>query len=511
MCFKDFWFMLADNFRSDFNLMKHLFARLVFLLAIPVTFYVAIFYVHLSILTRAGPHDNIMTSAFQASLEGGLAALTKGQPLHVSYGSQITLRPTFQTGGRPCWLHSHPHVYPVKYPDGRGSSHQQQVTCYVFKDINNWWIVKHPDRDSMVVDDPPKPVQHGDIIQLVHGITSRALNSHDVAAPVTPQNQEVSCYIDYNVSMPAQNLWRVEVLNRDTDGSKWQTIKSHIRLVHVNTSQALKATGKQLPEWGFHQMEIATDRITNQEVTVWNVEEHRYTKSVEKEEQARELAQSEMIPLEPTHLSFWTKFTELQLKMLLGKAEEMEHKYSTEPMEWPFMDKNVAYWMSSNSNAQIHLIGNPVVWYLGTLSVLGYSALLVFYLLRRRRGWFDLTGGEWNHFVFVGELLIGGYFLNYLPFFLTDSTLFLHSYLPCVIYKLLAATALIDHLFVVSHRFPMLPTTIKYIVLGLVLCTVYSFYQLSVFTYGNTDLTPQEIKDLMWRESWDFLIHVKIG
>ena len=34
-------------------------------------------------------------------------------------------------------------------------------------------------------------------------------SSHDVAAPVTPQNQEVSCYIDYNVSMPAQNLWRV--------------------------------------------------------------------------------------------------------------------------------------------------------------------------------------------------------------------------------------------------------------------------------------------------------------
>jgi len=33
--------------------------------------------------------------------------------------------------------------------------------------------------------------------------------SHDVAAPVTPQNQEVTCYIDYNVSMPAQNLWRV--------------------------------------------------------------------------------------------------------------------------------------------------------------------------------------------------------------------------------------------------------------------------------------------------------------
>ncbi|OPL20937.1 hypothetical protein AM593_05938, partial [Mytilus galloprovincialis] len=106
--------------------------------------------------------------------------------------------------------------------------------------------------------------------------------------------------------------------------------------------------------------------------------------------------------------------------------------------------------------------------------------------------------------------LIGGYFLHYLPFFLTDSTLFLHSYLPCVIFKILAATALIDHLYVVSHRFPVLPSTVKYVTVGIILCTIYSFYKLSVFTYGGTDLTPQQITDLMWRESWDFLIHVRV-
>ncbi|KAK6196438.1 hypothetical protein SNE40_001664 [Patella caerulea] len=142
--------------------------------------------------------------------QGGLAALTKGQPLNIAYGSQITLRHTYDAvPGKPCWLHSHPPVYPLRYPDNRGSSHQQQVTCYVFKDVNNWWIVKDPNSESLVVEEPPRPVKHGDIVQLVHGITSRALNSHDVAAPVTPQNQEVTCYIDYNVSMPAQNLWRV--------------------------------------------------------------------------------------------------------------------------------------------------------------------------------------------------------------------------------------------------------------------------------------------------------------
>lgn len=32
---------------------------------------------------------------------------------------------------------------------------------------------------------------------------------HDVAAPLSPHSQEVSCYVDYNISMPAQNLWRL--------------------------------------------------------------------------------------------------------------------------------------------------------------------------------------------------------------------------------------------------------------------------------------------------------------
>ena len=136
-----------------------------------------------------------------------MSSIVRGQPLEVVHGSQVTLR---HTHGSPCWLHSHGINYPVKYPDKRGSSHQQQVTCYIAKDINNWWIVKRPNRfvptfiefpsnftadchfsyrTDLAVSAPLDRISHGEEVQLVHGITGRNLNSHNVAAPSSPTKQ----------------------------------------------------------------------------------------------------------------------------------------------------------------------------------------------------------------------------------------------------------------------------------------------------------------------------------
>ncbi|KAK7094771.1 protein O-mannosyl-transferase 1-like [Littorina saxatilis] len=509
---KDFWALLDDLRLTDMCLVKQLLARVLMLVCVPVGVYLAVFYLHLTLLTKAGPHDNVMTSAFQASLEGGLAALTKGQPLNVAYGSQITLRHTANVAGSPCWLHSHSHVYPMRYPDGRGSSHQQQVTCYVFKDVNNWWIVKHPDRETLVVDESPVYVHHGDVVQLVHGITSRALNSHDVAAPTTPQNQEVSCYIDYNVSMATQNLWRVEIVNRQSEKDAWQTIQSQVRLVHVKTSTALRITGKQLPEWGFHQLEVAADRLINQRDTVWNVEEHRYTKKKGKEgESTAEVRDEDLLPLEPTRLSFWSKLWELQVRMLMSRQDtELEHKFSSTPTEWPFMVRNIAYWMSPASNCQIHLLGNLVVWAASSLSVLVYLALVVFHYLRRCRACYDITEEEWQHFVFVGELLVGGYLLHYVPYFSVDRTLFLHHYLPAVVFKVLVLAALLDHVAAQNWRYIPMSTVVSYGTVVLISAAVYTFLEFLPVSLGNVDLNVEEMKKLTWRESWDFLLHSKV-
>lgn len=65
----EYWEMLPDKSISDKALVIHALARSAVVLAISLCVYLSVFYVHLLILTKAGPHDSVMTSAFQASLE----------------------------------------------------------------------------------------------------------------------------------------------------------------------------------------------------------------------------------------------------------------------------------------------------------------------------------------------------------------------------------------------------------------------------------------------------------
>ena len=44
------------------------------------------------------------------------------------------------------------------------------------------------------------------------------------------------------------------------------------------------------------------------------------------------------------------------MKMLFSQHDaELEHKYSSSPLDWPMMSKNIAYWMSSENNVSFVL------------------------------------------------------------------------------------------------------------------------------------------------------------
>ncbi|KAG8509482.1 Protein O-mannosyl-transferase 1 [Galemys pyrenaicus] len=623
------WHLVGDRTLSNVRVLCHLLARAGALLAVPAAVYLLFFYVHLRLLCRSGPHDQIMSSAFQASLEGGLARITQGQPLEVAYGSQVTLR---SASGKPvpCWLHSHQSTYPVIYESGRGSSHQQQVTCYPFKDVNNWWMVKDPGRHQLAVSSPPRPVRHGDIVQLVHGMTARVLNTtrvcgpqalahcsraraglsgpgalpwqdacvraalgvctgpprpcrHDVAAPLTPHSQEVSCYIDYNVSMPAQSLWRLDIVNRQSDAEVWKTILSEVRLVHVNTSAVLKLSGAHLPDWGFRQLEVVGEKLArgHHESMVWNVEEHRYGQKpvaaalrgqsccrvpeltcCGPARPGREQKERELELHAPTrtdlsrNLSFMARFSELQWRMLTVRGDDSEHKYSSTPLDWLTLDTSIAYWLHPRTSAQIHLLGNIVVWASAGLATLAYALLFLWYLLRRRRGVHDLPEGAgaqrlsglacpqatacrglephredgpvkpvpppgpatcagadtglspdaWLRWVLAGTVCAGGWAVNYLPFFMMEKTLFLYHYLPALTFQILLLPVLLQHVSEHLCRSQLQRSLFHGLVVAWFAAACHVFLTLRPLTYGDRPLPPGELQALRWRESWDILI-----
>ncbi|XP_028612820.1 protein O-mannosyl-transferase 1 isoform X2 [Grammomys surdaster] len=500
------WNLIGDQTLSNMRVLSHLLARIVALLIVPVFLYLLFFYVHLMLLYRSGPHDQIMSSAFQASLEGGLARITQGQPLEVAYGSQVTLK---SVSGKPlpCWLHSHKNTYPMIYENGRGSSHQQQVTCYPFKDINNWWIVKDPGRHQLVVSNPPRPVRHGDIVQLVHGMTTRLLNTHDVAAPLSPHSQEVSCYIDYNISMPAQNLWKLDIVNRESNQDTWKTILSEVRFVHVNTSAILKLSGAHLPDWGFRQLEVVGEKLSlgYHESMVWNVEEHRYGKSHEQKERELELHSPTQLDISK-NLSFMARFSELQWKMLTLKNEDLEHQYSSTPLEWLTLDTNIAYWLHPRTSAQIHLLGNVVIWTSASLATAAYTLLFLWYLLRRRRSVCDLPEDAWSHWVLAGALCTGGWAFNYLPFFLMERMLFLYHYLPALTFQILLLPIVLQHASEHLCRSPLQRNVFSALVVAWYSSACHVSNMLRPLTYGDTSLSPGELRALRWKDSWDILI-----
>lgn len=220
-----------------------------------------------------------------------------------------------------------------------------------------------------------------------------------------------------------------------------------------------------------------------------------------------------MIPTAPTTLSFWDKFIELQSKMLWTTDLLQSHMYSSEPLEWPLMSKGIAYWVDKSSNAQIHLLGNIIIWYSGTISLVLYSVILVFYLLRRRRQCFDLNEFQWEKFKSIGEIFLTGYLMHFLPYFFVERTLFLHNYLPAYIFKIFLLACLIDHFYFVCKNLfksKILLFLFKIFVFVWILSVLVVFMKFLVVSYGTVKLTPENVMSLRWKDTWDFILHKKI-
>lgn len=487
MTIEELWTMLGDVKMPKTRFLKHFFARVLGLIVVPISIYMASFYVHFAILNRSGPGDANMSSLFQASLEG---SPLQSSPVDVVFGSQVTLKSNAFGGGL---LHSHVQTYP-------SGSKQQQVTTYHHKDENNsFFIVRAKDPknelEKIELDNSLEHVNDGMIVRLRHVRTGRHLHSHQVPAPVTPGEFEVSAYGQAGLADP-NDLWEVQVVKGpESDGKRQlKTLMSSFRLKHVPTGCYLKARNVQLPEWGFRQGEVSCERtITAPSARsyLWNIETNQHEK---------------LEPGKPGQYKarFLDNFRDCNVGMYLTNNAlkpdpELEPSPLTStPGDWFLFSRGIRMASWDAEKLKFYMLGNPAVWPTSSLVIIALIGLMGIFTLIRQRKAYNLLPSNWSYFTYQMKMAVGGWALHFFPFFSQGRVLYLHHYYPALLFVILSSGLLFD---LSLRRFPESIQRTAFAVCFVAVLGLFVYF--SPMCYGISGPAEAFAAGRQWISSWN--------
>ncbi|XP_046577574.1 protein O-mannosyl-transferase 2-like [Haliotis rubra] len=482
----DLWELLGNQALSMVEVVKHLAARALCLIVLPVIGYMIIFAVHFNVLSLSGNGDGFYSSAFQSSLVGN-KLYNVSMPENIAYGSSITLKQR-RTGG--AYLHSHWHLYPEEHPPK-----QQQVTTYSHKDENNVWRFKPADREASI-SEQPQLVRSGDMIRLEHVITKRNLHSHKEPAPLSKRHFQVSGY-GQNGTGDSNDVWVIEVVGSPR-GTPIQTVRSRLRIIHYFVKCALYSHDKKLPKWGWEQLEASCNPNAKDSNALWSVEEVHDSRLPN-------------VSFEVYSPSFVEKFLESHAVMTQGNSglKPKEGEITSRPWQWPINYRGQIF---SAKDHRIYLLGNPVIFW-GLLVI--KAMFLVFFVIHRIKLKRGIQVPEpirvYNDKMFRScWWLLLGWGLHYVPFWFMGRVLYFHHYFPAFLYSAMFGGVMLDYL--ITRFCLILPENwavkvFPWLLVLVILVLAGSFYLFHPLTFGAAG--PMAIEEgsvmsgLKWMDSWD--------
>jgi dolichyl-phosphate-mannose-protein mannosyltransferase len=108
---------------------------------------------------------------------------------------------------------------------------------------------------------------------------------------------------------------------------------------------------------------------------------------------------------------------------------DKEDILASKPLDWPFLHLGLRMCGWGDNQIKYYLMGNPIIWWGGTLSILAFPLVVGLYLMRQQRRYQDmdpseypdsadmdlsqLSPGEWNQFLYVGKVALFGWGLHF--------------------------------------------------------------------------------------------------
>ncbi|KAH8178244.1 dolichyl-phosphate-mannose-protein mannosyltransferase domain-containing protein [Sarocladium implicatum] len=478
---EDLWNKFGNTKMPLTTLAAHFVSRVVGLILVPFLIYLLSFALHFAILNKSGPGDAQMSSLFQANLKG--TSVGKNSPLEIAIGSKATIKNMGYGGGL---LHSHVQTY----PEGSG---QQQITCYHHKDANNDWFF-YPNRQDPDYDPESEELRFigdNDVIRLIHAQTGRNLHSHDIAAPMTKSDKEVSAYGNLTVG-DEKDHWKVEIV-RDAasrDRTRLRTLTSAFRLKHPALGCYLRAGNKNLPQWGFKQIEVTCTKENNPRDTYthWNVESHINDKLPAADAGAYKSP-------------FFHDFIHLNVAMMtsnnaLVPDPDKQDDLASQWWQWPILHVGLRMCSWNDDIVKYFLLGNPFVYWGSTVGLGVVGLIVAWYLVRWQRGYKELNGNEIDQIHYAGLYPVVGWFLHYLPFVVMARVTYVHHYYPALYFAILSFGFLAD--WVLRNRIK----EVQIVMYGLFYTVIIGLYIFFIpICWGMTGNNKQYSR-MKWFDSW---------
>lgn len=224
-------------------------------------------------------------------------------------------------------------------------------------------------------------------------------------------------------------------------------------------------------------------------------------------------------PGQPTDYptSFWRDFKDCNVGMYITNSsltpdpEAEPGILTSRPIQWMFMQAGIRMSSWAEKATRFYMLGNPLVWWFGSVSVILNACLAAYYfLMEKRRGdryeshpqraQHHLQSKE-KEFYYRVKIVVGGWAFNYLPFFLMGRVTYVHHYYPALVMSVLSVGVLLDHLLSLTSPGRKSKLTMALIFL---FCLIASFIYFSPFAYGM-DGSLQKYANRQWVSSWNIV------
>jgi len=200
--------------------------------------------------------------------------------------------------------------------------------------------------------------------------------------------------------------------------------------------------------------------------------------------------------------SKFIKTNRLMLASNLGKGNFFY--YQSDWFSWPLMIRPIQYFKESQGikTSYIYFLGNPFVWWLGIIGIIGYFYLIIKNFLHQFKLKIPQTFYSKNLLI-----IVLGYLAFLIPFSSIQRFMLMYHYLPALLFSIIIFSIFFEGILEMisspspKDKFFFSSKKANFLFLGILIMIFLSFLYFSPLTYGFP-LTSEDFQNRMWLDIW---------